>query len=183
MPVKLSRDLFVQTQCSSTHKQDGFANTFISKANMFDGWELPGARMIMHGDELSSAIITSISKRKPYVANLQLLHTFYEHRGKGDASILCEDAVKYAYESGAQYFRVSSEIPSINFYEKIGFKFWGVQKSGCQLSMFKIGGPKITDAIYELDDVIEKALFSGRKGCIVAELPLCDEARKLKSVL
>ncbi|MFZ9046888.1 MAG: GNAT family N-acetyltransferase [Cyclobacteriaceae bacterium] len=168
---------------AATGKEDGFAKTFISKANMQDSWEVPGARMILSGDELSSAIITTISKRKPYIANLQLLHTFHKHRGKGEASILCEDAVKYAYESGADYFRVSSEIPSIQFYEKIGFKFWGVQKSGCQLSMFRIGGPKISDAIYELDETIEKALFSKRKGCIVAELPLCEEARKRKSIL
>jgi GNAT superfamily N-acetyltransferase len=165
------------------HPDDKFAKTFVSKANMIDGWGGHGARYIEKEGKVASAIITTISKRKPYVANLQLLHTFHAGRGQGYAKVLCEDAVKFAHDNGAQYFRVSSEIPAIPFYEKIGFKFWGEQKSGCQLSIFKIGGPKITDAVYELDDVIEKALFSGRKGCIVTELPLCDEARKNRSIL
>ena len=158
-----SRDEF--SAAISSNKEDNFAKTFIAKADMQEQWEhCIGA---FDGNELTAAIITTISKTKPHVANLQLLHTFAKHRGKGAARILCEDSLKRARASGATYFRVSSEKESVGFYERIGFKFWGSQKSGCQLSIFRIGGDTFAEGDYDYSDtVINKAINrKGKGGC------------------
>lgn len=150
----------------SEDKADNFAKTFVAKANMQDQWGFCiGA---WDGDELMGAIITTISKRSPKVANLQLLHTFVKHRGKGVAKVLCEDALIQARGKGAMYFRVSAEPDAVGFYEKIGFKMLGEQKSKCQLSMFRIAGDLITDGEFDINDTtIYNAVHKkGKGGCV-----------------
>lgn len=164
----------------TSDKGDRFAKTFVAKANMQEQWD----RCIgcWEGDELLGAIITTISIRKPHVANLQLLHTFVKHRGRGVGKILCEDSLKLAIKQGAQYYRVSSEIPSIGFYKKIGFTFLGEQKSGCQLSIFRISGNHFVDGVYDMDDsIIYNAVHrKGKGGCIKI---FVDEPRGLSDFL
>jgi predicted GNAT family acetyltransferase len=118
--------------------------------------------------ELMAAIITTISKRRPFVANLQLLHTFAKHRGRGAAKALCEASLLYVKSKHAVYFRVSSEPESVGFYEKIGFKFWGKQKSGCQLSIFRIDGTTFSECDYDYtDQMINIAIHKkGKGGCV-----------------
>ncbi len=159
----------------STDKADSFAKTFVAKADMQEQWdECVGA---WEGDVLCGAIITTVGKRPPYTANLQLLHTFAAHRGKGVAKLLCLDSLRLAKKKGAKYFRVSSEKDSVAFYEKIGFKFWGKQKSGCQLSIFRIDGPDFASGDYDYNDqIINNAIHKkGKGGCVeifdVANLP------------
>lgn len=149
----------------SVDKEDNFAKTFVAKADMQDQWDYCiGA---YDGNELTAAIITTISKTKPHVANLQLLHTFVKHRGKGSARLLCEDSLIRAKASGASYFRVSSEKSAVGFYERLGFRFWGAQKSGCQLSIFRIGGDTYLEGDYDYSDTtINKAVNrKGKGGC------------------
>ena len=158
-----SRDEFIAS--ISTNKEDNFAKTFVAKADMQGQWDFCiGA---FDGNELTAAIITTISKTKPHVANLQLLHTFVKHRGKGSARILCEDSLKRARASGATYYRVSSEKPAVGFYERLGFRFWGAQKSGCHLSIFRIGGDTFLEGDYDYSDTtINKAVNrKGKGGC------------------
>jgi GNAT superfamily N-acetyltransferase len=160
---KCSRADFISA--ISTDKEDNFAKTFIAKADMQGQWDYCiGA---FDGNELTAAIITTISKTKPHVANLQLLHTFVKHRGKGSARILCEDSLKRARASGATYFRVSSEKGAVGFYERLGFRFWGAQKSGTQLSIFRIGGDTFLEGDYDYSDtVINKGVNrKGKGGC------------------
>lgn len=160
---KCSRADFISA--ISTDKEDNFAKTFIAKADMQGQWDYCiGA---YDGNELTAAIITTISKTKPHVANLQLLHTFVKHRGKGSARILCEDSLKRARASGATYFRVSSEKGAVGFYERLGFRFWGAQKSGTQLSIFRIGGDTFLEGDYDYSDtVINKGVNrKGKGGC------------------
>ena len=150
----------------TTDPADKFAKTFVAKANMQDQWDFcVGA---WDGDTLLGAIITTISKRDPKVANLQLLHTFAEHRGKGVGRILCEDSLRFARRNDALYFRVSAEPDAVKFYEKIGFTMLGEQKSKSQLSMFKIRGETFAEGLYDVDDsVISKAVFrKGKGGCV-----------------
>ena len=149
----------------SEDKNDNFARTFVAKADMQGHWvHCIGA---FDNEELTAAIITTISKTKPHVANLQLLHTFAKHRGKGSARLLCEDSLKRARSNGATYFRVSSEKSAVGFYERLGFKFWGAQKSGCQLSIFRIGGDTFLEGDYDYSDTtINKAVNrKGKGGC------------------
>lgn len=161
---KCSREQFISAITSD--KNDNFAKTFVAKADMQEQWD--HCIGVFDGDELCGAIITTISKRSPPVANLQLLHTFNAHRGKGVAKLLCLDSLKSVREYGAKYFRVSSEIPAIPFYEKIGFKFWGKQKSGCQLSIFKIVDDTFENGDYDYSDtVIYNAVNKkGKGGCV-----------------
>jgi len=151
----------------SSDKADNFARTFIAKADMQEQWDYCWGAYT-DDDELMAAIITTISKRKPYVANLQLLHTFAKHRGKGAARVLCDDSLRQVKKKGAQYFRVSSEIEAVGFYEKIGFKFWGRQKSGCQLSIFRIDGNTFAEGDYDYtDQMINNAIHKkGKGGCV-----------------
>lgn len=146
--------------------QDKFANTFKAKCDMMDIWHR--CTGLLCDEVLMGAIVVTHSKRKPVIANLQLLHTFFIHRHKGVAKILCEQALLEAVNADCEYFRVSSEISAVSFYRKIGFKFWGEQKSGCLLSMFRIAGSTFNDGIYDPDDaIIQRACHSGKKGCLV----------------
>ena len=147
-------------------ERDKFAHTFVSKANLGGYWN--SCVGFYHKKNLCGAIITTISKKEPLVANLQLLHTFAKYRRQGIAKKLCEYSLLYAISQKAKYFRVSAEPDAVIFYESIGFKMLGEQKSKSQLSMFFIGGKSFHEGIYDLKDpVINAAVFKkGRGGCI-----------------
>lgn len=162
-----SRDEFVAH--ITENKADAFAKTFVAKADMQQQWAYCiGYWEGTADDELAGAIITTRSKRTPYVFNLQLLHTFAKHRRKGVARILTQDSLNRAQGLGTSYYRVSAEPDAVVFYESMGFKFLGKQKSGCSLSMFKINGKNFADGIYDLTDpVILGAVHKkGKGGCV-----------------
>lgn len=145
---------------------DRFCNAFYTKCDSQCGWDT--AKGIFIEGKLAAAIVTTVSKRQPHIANLQLIHTFSEFRRRGLAKILTLDALKDVHAQGVPYFRVSCEKVAVPFYESLGFKFLGRQKSGCLLSMFKVGGPNVVDAIYDKSDpVIRSAIDSTRKGGLV----------------
>jgi GNAT superfamily N-acetyltransferase len=150
----------------SEDKADSFAKTFVAKANMQKQWEY--CIGCWENDELLGAIITTLSKRAPYVFNLQLLHTFAKHRRKGVARLLTQDSLDRAQGYGLSYYRVSAEPGAVAFYESMGFKFLGKQKSGTSLSMFRINGNNYFDGIYDINDpVINAAVYKkGKGGCV-----------------
>jgi GNAT superfamily N-acetyltransferase len=174
-----SRDKFISS-IDQSNPLDKFARTFVAKADMQDQWGYCIGAFDDAG-ELMGAIITTISKRRPYVANLQLLHTFARHRGKGSARLLCEDSLKRAISNFAIYFRVSSEKDSVGFYEHLGFKFWGSQKSGCSLSVFRIGGDTFLEGDYDLSDTtINKAVNRRGKGGCTTLYDLANTQNRVK---
>ena len=154
------------TEFISDDKADKFAHTFVSKANLGKYWD----RCVGYYEEkeLCGAIITTISKKEPRIANLQLLHTFAKHRRKGVAKKLCEYSLLYAIKNKAKYFRVSAEPEAVVFYESIGLTMLGEQKSKSQLSMFLIAGNTFSDGVYDTQDpIINNAVFKrGRGGCV-----------------
>ncbi len=161
---KCSREEFISN--ISTDPDDKFAKTFVAKADMLDQWgECWG---VFEDTKVMAAIITTVSKRKPHVANLQLLHTFARYRGKGAARFLCEKSLVDMKSRGVSFFRVSSEPSAVGFYKKIGFKFWGKQKSGCQLSIFRITSDSFFNCEYDYtDSVIYNAVNKkGKGGCV-----------------
>jgi GNAT superfamily N-acetyltransferase len=146
-------------------KEDRFAKTFVSKCDMLNKWDFVIG--LWEKDELCGAILTTYSKRQPVVANLQLLHTFYKHRNKGIAKLLCEFSLYCAHRLRIDYFRVSAEPAAIKFYEKIGMKMIGEQKSKCQLSMFRITSPVFSENDYSIDSFIYKNITrKGKGGCV-----------------
>lgn len=145
-------------------KADRFAYTFVAKCEMINAWDR--CMGVWIGGKLAGAIVVTISKRKPLTANLQLLHTFYEFRGRGVASLLCEYGLQYAFENHAEYFRVSSELDAVPFYKKFGFKMVGRQKTA-QLAMFRLQSPVIDQNDMKLDPYIwEQMNRKGKGGCI-----------------
>jgi len=146
-------------------KEDRFAKRFVSKCDMMNDWSLlMGA---WDGDELAGAIVVTVSKRQPLVANLQLLHTFYKFRGRGVGSLLCDYALQYAFDNKADYFRVSAELDAVPFYEKYGFKMICRQKTA-QLAMFVLLRPDILENDMDnIDSYIWKQMNrKGKGGCI-----------------
>ena len=146
-------------------KEDSFAKTFAAKCNMMDIWD--ECYGVFEGDELCCAIIVTISKRDPKVANLQLIHTFYKHRNKGYAKFLTEAMLDSMIDE-IKYFRVSAEKTAVGFYEKLGFTFLGEQKSGTQLSMCKVTSNKISQCDFDINDpIINKEVNrKGKGGCV-----------------
>lgn len=144
---------------------DKFAWTFRAKARAMDLWR-HGLCVKNVEDEIMAAIIVRVNRRAP-VANLQLLHTFARFRRRGLARELVER--EFARVGGeATHFRVSAEMDAIPFYRSLGFKFWGTQKSGSQLSIFRITDGDIKSGIYSLEDpVISKAINRRGRGGLV----------------
>ncbi len=163
--IDVSPDMFKSHITSNS--ADKFAKTFVAKAKVGGDKYWDNCTGLILNGELLGAIIVTVSIRKPHVANLQLLHVFAKHRYKNIGRALVEEGLKSVIER-ADYFRVSSEIPAIPFYKKLGFKMLGEQKSRCQLSMFKINGPKVEDGIFDIEDpIINKAVYKkGRGGCV-----------------
>ena len=161
-------------------KEDRFAKRFVAKCDMMNHWE--HCMGLWDGDELAGAIVVTISKRKPIVANLQLLHTFYKFRGRGVGSVLCDYALLYSFGELADYFRVSAELDAVPFYEKYGFKMVGRQKTA-QLSMFQLLRPNILENDMDrIDSYIWKQMNrKGKGGCIESfvEYKGVDEFEKI----
>lgn len=161
----VSREQFVAAISDS--KEDKFAKTFRAKADMQEQWSQCQGCFDDDGN-LMGAIIVTKSKRLPTVYNLQLLHTFACHRKLGVGKFLVSSILEQIGNDTDSYFRVSSEPESVGFYERLGFKFLGKQKSGCQLSMFRINGSDPASGIYNIDDpAINKAVHKrGKGGCV-----------------
>lgn len=159
----VTREQFVKF--ITNDKQDSFSKTFVAKCDMLDKWNY--CYGYWENDELMGAVVTTISKNKPIVGNLQLLHTFFKHRNKNIGTKLCEFSLSYAFDNNCKYFRVSADKNAVNFYKKIGFEFVGLQKSKSQLSMFKLTSPIIKNNNFDVDDYIYKmANKKGKGGCI-----------------
>lgn len=159
---KCDRDVFIQH--ITTDKSDGFAKTFVSKADMQNLWD--NCIGVFSDGELMGALTYTISKREPFIANLQLLHTFSKHRKKGVGKFLCESMFNIV-SSKAEYVRVSADKSAIQFYENIGMKMLGKQKSGCQLSMCKIGETLATSDYSLNHKPIYAAVYrNGKGGCV-----------------
>lgn len=160
------KEEFIETLENSPKEGNGFAKTFKAKANARNLWD---SCMGAYSPEnlLLGAICVTISKREPKVANIQLLHTFSQHRRRGVGKALVEWAFREVFRK-AEYIRVSSEIDAKPFYEKCGFYFWGTQKSGCYLSIAKLEGE--SNLRFDLEDsIIKKALVGNRRGTLFGE--------------
>lgn len=160
---KVDKETFVSA--ITNKKEDRFANTFVAKCNMMKAWDKCVGAYI--DGKLAAAIIVTVSKREPKVANLQLLHSFHEFRGRGVGKLLCQHALDVAIYEKCEYFRVSAEPDAVVFYEKCGMQFLGRQKSGSQLSMFRISSPRFQNNDYAPDAYIYKQMIrKGKGGCV-----------------
>lgn len=163
--LECNRERFLLEYSQGDTKLDRFASTFRSKADMQEIWNRCWGAYTEDGEALMGAVIMTLSKRTPRVANLQLLHTFAQFRKRGAGNFLMDEMVKQAKAEGARYFRVSADPAAVDFYKAIGFKFWGKQKSGCQLCIFKFENGEPYYNIH--DSVIRAAVYKkGKGGCV-----------------
>jgi len=161
----MSQELTDRLLSATQFPEDKFIKYFIGKCQQSNHWDK--LKLLEEDGEIKAAIVVTHTKRRPYTANIQLLHTFYKHRGKGYATQLCLEAVRDAFHAGMQYFRVSANPKALEFYKKVGFRLVGRQKSGCQLAIFKLVSPILAENPYIVDDVIRKALYKkGMGGCV-----------------
>lgn len=169
---KCTREQFIAA--ISDDANDKFAKTFVAKADMQENWD-NCIGCFNEAGELMGAIITTFSKRNPKTANLQLLHTFAKHRYNGVGRNLTKDSIKLSFDNECEYYRVSSEPESVKFYESLGFKFWGLQKSGCSLSIFKLNYDDQSMIYDDNDPHVKKMLYSGRKGSLASSYKQKEE--------
>lgn len=159
-----SRDQF--TRFITSDRADSFAKTFVAKADYQELWPALGCWI---GKSLAGAIIWTISKRKPVVANLQLLHTFAKFRRRGVGTVLCRRFLESinSSELNVSYWRVSAEPGAVEFYKSMGIKFLGKQKSGCQLAIAKLTAT-FEESVADLEDeIVRKAVYrNGKGGCV-----------------
>ena len=161
----VSREQFIAAISDS--KADKFAKTFVAKATMQEQWGYCQGCFDDDGN-LMGAIIVTRSKRLPTVYNLQLLHTFAAHRKLGVGRFLVGAVMEQVANDEEVYFRVSAEPDAVGFYERLGFRFLGRQKSNCLLSMFKIVDSNPANGIYSMnEEAIFKAVHKrGKGGCV-----------------
>lgn len=159
----LFRDSF-RAAWDCADRSDAFAGTFIAKCDTLGRWDCcTGA---FSDGSLVGATVLTFSKKTPTVANLQLMHTFSKHRGRGFGAAMLREVLERASRF-ARYFRVSSEPESAGFYRKQGLKFWGHQKSGCLLCMFRIDQDGTRS--YDLrDPVVRDAVNKRGRGGVVS---------------
>jgi GNAT superfamily N-acetyltransferase len=165
--ITLTKDLFLQRE--PYQYEDSFAKTFVAKANARNLWGAYDCVGIVDDcQKLLGGCITTISKREPVCANLQLIHVFHDSRNLGVGKKLVMQSIDYAVSVGAQYFRLSAEFEAIAFYEKLGFKFYGKQKSGTVLSIGKFVSVGDSTLTFSFDDTyIYNKLMSNIRGSLV----------------
>ncbi len=148
------------------YREDKFALTFRAKANAMRLW--PHAMGVRVDGMVVAGIIVRVNKVQP-VANLQLLHTFHTYRRRGLGRLLTEHEFDRC-RGTVSYLRVSAEEEALPFYRAMGFRFWGRQRSGSCLSMFRIVGSTIGEGEYDIDDpLIRRALFTKARGGLVEQ--------------
>jgi GNAT superfamily N-acetyltransferase len=167
----LTRDEFV----SCAPLEEEFRKYYIRECDDMEGWASTfGAWQDGFEDILLGAITIKIPKRWPLCCNIKLLYVFGASQGHGVGSELCQFAFRMAHFCKAEYFRVSVNPKAEQFYRKLGFKYWGRQRSGCFLSVFKVNGPEITDGLYVRDRYVDNCLT---KGCLGSLKEDFNEAR------
>ena len=158
-----NRNLFINTlNMGVSDKKNNFAKTFIAKCDARNLWK--DVTFVTEGSFVVGAGCYTISKRLPKIANLQLLFTFAEHRGKGAGKYLF-NWLLFLCMNAADYFRVSSEKSAVEFYKKEGLKFWGQQKSDTYLCFAKVNRDHVIPSLeYVKDEVTLKNINKETRG-------------------
>jgi GNAT superfamily N-acetyltransferase len=156
----ITRELFMAA-AESGHPDDQFARGYFRYTlDSRKSWGLAVGAFTPEG-ELAAAGFWVVNKTLPKTCNLHLIHSFAKFRGKGAGAFLYGECIKVA-RAEAEYFRVSVNPPAKQFYEKMGCKFWGTQKSGTYFAMFRL-----RDDAYDRDDpVIYNAIHKKGAGSV-----------------
>lgn len=69
-----------------------------------------------------------IQTHRDGLANFKLLHVFSKFRGRNYGRMLVNDAFYTARQYGCKYWKCTSELFALRFYEKLGFKSIGLTR-------------------------------------------------------
>lgn len=158
------RGLFTAEYDSRAKKPiDNIGKRLISMADSYNWWA--DVKLLYNEDQPAGFITISRTKMAPNQISLRQLFILSDSRGLGLGTKAVEYCINLAIES-ADYFRVSAEKSSKDFYEKkLGLQFWGQQKHGTWLCLAKIENKTL---IYPADDpyILKKALAFGKRGAV-----------------
>ena len=92
-----------------------------------------GNTCVLSYEDKGFAFIT-FTVRNPKYCCLRHLVTLEEYRGQGIGSKLMDLIYSEMRERDYSTIRLFADIPSVGFYEKIGYKWWGKSKTGLSYS-------------------------------------------------
>jgi len=184
-----NRDEYAKLVTKENKKKDKFCGRFLSKTDKMDAWDRVWCVFDQDDLTMMGAVMVTVAKRKAgNIANLQLLHTWYDHRRKGVANVLVQKAFEVA-KSQAKYMRISmiADEGSLAFYRSVGFVIMGMQKAGSYFSMCRLSGDSLHDSHFDLmDPVIRGVACSGTMGSVVkflVDLPEMNHEENLECLL
>lgn len=151
--IKLTKSSFLDFVLSmSDIKNLKFAKESMDLWDNFYSWEKYPPICLCHEDEALSYLFYSISKDNKYLIIHRIL-TPTEFRGKRYAYELLSNLFFNFAKTDIERFRMSCVSSSINFYNKIGLNYWGVNEKGQYYCDFKM--PK--KDIQEIPAIVKKA--------------------------
>ena len=87
-----------------------------------------GRAVVLSYENKGFAFLT-FTKRKPYYCVLRHLITLEEYRGQGVGTELIELMYNEMRKREVNILRFFADTPSVGFYEKLGFKWYGKSKT------------------------------------------------------
>jgi ribosomal protein S18 acetylase RimI-like enzyme len=182
-----SRDEYAKLVTKESKKLDKFCGRFLKKTDDMDAWEKVWSVFDDDGSMMGAVMVTVAKRNAGNISNLQLLHTWYNHRRKGVANILVQKAFEVAKCQG-KYMRISmiADDGSLDFYRNAGFVIIGKQRAGSYFSMCRLEGDSLHDSHFDLTDpVIRSVATSGTRGSVVeflVDLPELDNELNLETL-
>lgn len=173
------REEYAKLVTKETKKLDKFCGRFLKKTDDMKAWDRVWCVFDDDGSMMGAVMVTVAKRKAGNISNLQLLHTWYDHRRKGVANLLVQKAFEVAKSQG-KYMRISmiADEGSLDFYRNAGFVIIGTQRAGSYFSMCRLDGDSLHDSHFDLTDpVIRSVATSGTRGSVVkflVDLPELD---------
>lgn len=103
-------------------------------------WGKPNATFsaIMDGDKMVGFVCLSVTKRHPKTASIRHVSIFEPYRSGGYGRKTLELAHTWFIKHQAQFVRFFSDKKSVKFYEKCGFQWIGLSKSGLPFTLYPL---------------------------------------------
>lgn len=97
-------------------------------------------------DNKGYAFIT-FTQREPKYCVLRHLVTLEEYRGQGIGSLLMEQMYSEMRNRNYNIIRFFADIPSVGFYEKLGYQWYGKSKTGLSFTFTDIETMSLVEMI------------------------------------
>lgn len=143
---------------------DSYASVFANKADTDNLWN---NAVGLYVDDVMVGGYVSVVENS--ITNFKLLHVFSRFRGNDYGTEL----LMHSFNKGkkeSDYFKVTSEMTALKFYDRLGFKFWGEHDYGpCYLILGKYNA--YGTLTYTLDSFMRDLMLTKYK--IKGEIPTC----------